>query len=103
MSGLTAEELKNLVHIDEGNEAALNNAMTYANTAEQWLANAGCPVDYDNGIYKALAVALIIRLVDAPDMIANGAVDKDIGFLAMVKSLRLQNEVAAAKAAEATS
>lgn len=101
MSSLSAVELKSLAHIDDDNQAALDNAIAYVKTAEQWLNNAGCATDYDNGLFKALVVALVIRLVDAPDLIVSKDIDKDTAFLALVASLRVQNEVEADAAAAA--
>ena len=88
---LESDELKRLARIDD--DDMLLNAKAYQGAAEQFLVNSGCMVDYDNALFKSLVIAIVVRMLDQPDLVM-GTNSNDLSFslVSMVTQLRLQQQ-----------
>jgi len=88
---LESDELKRLARIDD--DDMLLNAKVYQVAAEQILFNSGCTIDYDNALFKSLVIAIVVRMLDQPDLVmGNSGNDLSFSLVSMVAQLRLQQQ-----------
>lgn len=86
-------ELARLLHIDEDNEAELQNAQLYRQAAEEFLANAGVAKDYSSGQYKNLVIVITARQMERPDALTKFSDMPGSGLVAMIANLRAAQAV----------
>lgn len=92
-TALDSATLAQMLHIDSEEETA--NAVIYQGTAEQYLVNAGCVLDYDDGLFKGLVVSMVSKLLSNPDLLTSLSENGGLTLNGMIAQCRLAQQVKA--------
>lgn len=90
---LDSATLAQLLHIDSTEET--ENAVIYQEMAEQYLANAGCTVDYNDALFKGIVISIVSKMLDNPDLLTNLSETTGITLNGMIAQLRIAQQVKA--------
>lgn len=87
------DSLAQILHIDSAEEK--ENAAIHQKTAEQYLVNAGCILDYGNASFKGLVISITAKLITNPDLLTNLSENTGMTLNGMIAQCRMCQAVEA--------